>query len=127
MGTLIYLLSKRVDLYLSVHELAIFSSNTGKINFEGLVHLLRYIRENKNLGLRYYVKIDDAPISDILRQSSIKTDKQLMIFYDSSWQDYLDTGISTGAYIVFYQGGSIDNFTHIPGTVSQSSAESEYN
>ena len=50
-----------------------------------------------------------------------------MDFSDSSWQDCPDTGRSTGAYIIFYQGVSIDHGTHVPGPVSQSSAESEYN
>ena len=35
--------------------------------------------------------------------------------------------MSTGAYIVFCLGGPIDNCTHVPGPVDQSSAESEYN
>ena len=50
-----------------------------------------------------------------------------MAFSDSSWQDCPDTRISTGAYIILYQGGPIDHVTHVPGTVAQSSAESEYN
>ena len=50
-----------------------------------------------------------------------------MDFSDSSWQDFLDTGRSTGAYIIFYQGGPIDHGTHVPGPVAQYSAESEYN
>ena len=50
-----------------------------------------------------------------------------MDFSDSSWQDCPDTGISTRAYIIFYQGGEIDHGTHVPGPVAQSSAESEYN
>ena len=50
-----------------------------------------------------------------------------MAFSDSSWQDFPDTGRTTGAYIIFYQGGPIDHGTHVPGTVAQSSAESEYN
>ena len=50
-----------------------------------------------------------------------------MAFSDSSWQDVPDTGRSTGAYILFYQGGPIDHITHVPVTVAQSSAESEYN
>ena len=50
-----------------------------------------------------------------------------MVFSDSSWKYCLDTGISTGAYIIFYQGGTIDHVTHVPGPVSQSSEESEYN
>ena len=50
-----------------------------------------------------------------------------MDFSDSSWQDFPDTGRSIGAYIIFYQGGPIDHGTHVPGTIAQSSAESEYN
>ena len=50
-----------------------------------------------------------------------------MVFSDSSWQDCPDTGRSTGAYIIFYQGGPIDHGTHVPVPVAQSSAESEYN
>ena len=77
--------------------------------------------------LKYYTDMNDAPVSDLLKQASIKTENQLMDFSDSSSQDCLDTGISTGAYIIFYQGGLIDHGTHVPGTFSQSSAESEYN
>ena len=50
-----------------------------------------------------------------------------MAFSDSSWKDCPDTGRSTGASIIFYQFGPIDHSTHVPGPVSQSSAESEYN
>ena len=46
----------------------------------------------------------------------------LMDFSDSSWQDCPDTGRSTGAYIILYQGGPIDNGTHVLGPVAQSSA-----
>ena len=50
-----------------------------------------------------------------------------MAFSDYSWQDFPDTGRSTGAYIIFYQGGPINRVTHVPGPVAQYSAESEYN
>ena len=50
-----------------------------------------------------------------------------MAFSDSSWQDFPYTGRSTGAYIIFYQGGPIDHGTHVPGPVAQPNAESEYN
>ena len=50
-----------------------------------------------------------------------------MDFSDSSWQYFPDTGRSTGAYIIFYQGGPIDHGTHVPGPVAQYSVESEYN
>ena len=51
----------------------------------------------------------------------------MILLSDSSCQYFPDTVRITGAYIVFYQGGPIDHFTHVPGPVSQSSAESEYN
>ena len=54
-GSLIYLLSTRLYLSFAVHKLAKFSANPGKVQFEVLIHLLRYIRVNKTLGLRYYV------------------------------------------------------------------------
>ena len=50
-----------------------------------------------------------------------------MDFSNSSWQDCPDTGRSTGAYIIVYQGGPIDHVTHVPVPVAKSSAESEYN
>ena len=50
-----------------------------------------------------------------------------MDFSDSSWRDFPDTGRSTGANIIFYQGGPIYHGTYVPGPVAQSSAESEYN
>ena len=72
-SSLIYFLSTIVDIRFSVHKLATFLSNPGKVHFEGLVHLLRYIRYYKTLGLKYYADINDAPVSDPLRQASIKT------------------------------------------------------
>ena len=40
-------------------------------------------------------------------------------FSDSSYQECPYTGRSTGAYIIFYQGGTIDHGTHVTGTVVQ--------
>ena len=111
-----------MDLSFSVHKLAKFPANHGKVHIEGLVHLLSYIRNNKTLGLKYYADLNDAPVTDLLRQSNIKTKNHLMAFSDSSWQDCPDTGRSTGAYIIYYQGGPIDHGTYVPGPVAQSSA-----
>ena len=59
---------------------------------------------------------------DLLRQANIKTKNHLMDYSASSWQDCPDTERSTGAYIIFYQGGSIEHGTHVPVPVAQSSA-----
>ena len=68
--------------------------------------------------LNYYANINNAPVSDLLRQAIIKTENQLVAFSDSSWQDCPDTGRSIGAYIIFYKGGPIDHGAHVPGTFS---------
>ena len=89
--------------------------------------MLIYIRKSKTLGLKYYADINDAPVTDLLIQENINTKNHLMAFSNSSWQDCPFTGRITRAYIILYQGGSIDHGTHVPGPVAQSSAESEYN
>ena len=86
-----------MDLTFAVHKLAKFSANPGKVHFEGLVHLLRYIRDNKTFGLKYYTDLNDAPVTDLLRQANIKTKNHLMAFSDSCCQDCPDTGRSTGS------------------------------
>ena len=86
-----------MDLSFAVHKLAKFSANPGKVHFEGLVHLLRYIRDNKTLGLKYYSDFNDAPVTDLLIQANMKTKNHLMAFSDSSWQDCPDPRRITGA------------------------------
>ena len=41
---------------------------------------------------------------------------------NSRCKDWPDTGRSTGAYILFYQGGTIDNCINVPGSVDKYSA-----
>ena len=94
-GSMIYFLSTRMDLSFAVHKTGKFSSNPSKVHFEGLLHLLRYIRDNNSLGLNYYTDMNDEPLSELLIQASIKTQNKLMALYDSSWKDCPDTGRST--------------------------------
>ena len=74
------------------------------------------------MGLKYYAYMNDAILSDLLRQANIKTDNKFMVLSYYSWQDYPDTGRSTGLYVIFYQGDTIDHVTHVLGPVAQSSA-----
>ena len=73
-----------MDLSFSVHKLAKFLSNPGKVHFEVLLHLFRYIGYNSTLGLKYYADLNDAPVSDLLRQAIIKTKNHLMDLFGSS-------------------------------------------
>ena len=84
--SLMYLFSTREDLRFSVLNIETFSSNPGKVHFERLSYLLRYIRENKTWGLNYYDEMKDAPLSDLLRQDSINTENRLIVFSYSIWK-----------------------------------------
>ena len=104
-------MNTRVDLSFAIHKLAKFSENLCKVHFEELVHLLRYIRDNITLFLKCYADINDAPVTDLLRQAINKTENQLIDISDSSWQYFPDTGKSTGEYIIFYRGRTIHHVT----------------
>ena len=71
--------------------------------------------------MEYYDDIKDAPLYELLRQANIKTKNQLLMFYDSSWQDCPDTGRSTVAYIIFYQVRPMKHGTYISVPFAQSS------
>ena len=77
------------------------------------------MKDNKTWVLKYYADMNDAPVSDLLIQASIKSENHLMDFSDYSWKYFPDTGRSTGAYIIFYHGGPIDHGTHVPVPVAQ--------
>ena len=59
------------------------------------------------MGLKYYADLNDAPVTDLLRQANIKTKNHLMNFSDSSWQDCPDTERITGAYIIYINMGQL--------------------
>ena len=73
-----------MDLSFAVHKLAKFSSNPLKVHLEVFVHLLRYIRDNNTLGLKYYEDMNYSPVTYLLIQASIKTKNNLMYFSGSS-------------------------------------------
>ena len=89
--------------------------------------MLIYIRDKTNFWLTYYAKIDYSYLSDILRQASIKSLNNTLVIFYSRYQDCTDTGRSTGSWIVFYEGETIDYWTHVPGAVAHPGASSEYN
>ena len=63
-----------MDLRSAVHKLAKFSAYPGKVHFEVFIHILRHIRDNKTLLLKYYANINGEPVSDLFKQDSIKND-----------------------------------------------------
>ena len=50
----------------------------------------------------------------VLRENNIQiTQDTIVIFSDSSWNDCIDTGRSTGGYITLSQGGSEIGRAHV--------------
>ena len=66
-----------MDLCFEVQKLFKFSSNTGKLHFDVLVQSLIYIRDNDNLVFKYYPKIEDLPLSDLLVEAGINTENHI--------------------------------------------------
>jgi len=126
-GALIYLAQTRPDIAFAVNKLAKFSRSPGTKHFEAIVHLLRYLRDNTYLGLRYYSDINNSPIYKSLRDNNINETGLLLCYSDSSWHDDVDSGRSTGCYLIAYMGGIVDHSSNMPGPVAMSSAEAEYN
>jgi hypothetical protein len=60
-GSLIYLALTRTDIIYAVNNLAKITRNPGKKHFEALIHLLRYLRDNPNVGVTFYIDERRSP------------------------------------------------------------------
>ena len=127
-GALIYLALTRTDIIFAVNKLAKFTRRPGENHIKALLHLLRYLRDHTHLGVRFYSNLEDAPVTKLLKEHG--HDFELVPFYafsDSSWNDDVDNGRSTGCFLVLYMGGVVDHSSNLPDPVALSSAEAEYN
>jgi hypothetical protein len=71
-GSLIYLAMTRTDIIYAVNKLAKFSRRPGKVHFEALLHVLRYLRDNCQHGIRFHSNSDDAPIMKMLKMQNLQ-------------------------------------------------------
>ena len=94
---------------------------------EALLHLLRYLRDNMYLGLKYYSDITMSPITRLLSNNGISLANPLYTFTDSSWNDDVDTCRGSGCFMIIYMGGVVEHSSNMPDPVALSSAEAEYN
>ncbi len=53
-GSLIYLSQTRSDIIFAVNKLARCMQKPGKVHFEALIHLICYLRDNNNFGVRFF-------------------------------------------------------------------------
>lgn len=124
-GSLIYLAMTRCDITFAVNKLAKFSERPGKKHFEAILHVLRYLRDNTFIGLKFYSNASEAPITHMLHEAGIQQDHPFYTFSDSSWNDDVDSGRSTGCFLIVYMGGIVDHSSNLPVPVALSSAEAE--
>jgi hypothetical protein len=126
-GSLIYLCMTQCDTVFAINKLAKFSKYPGRNHFEVLFHLLRYLRDHTSYGLRFYSNFSSSPISQMLLKEGLTQTHPFFSFSDSSWDDDVDHGRSTGCYIITCMGGVVDHSSNLPNPVALSSAEAEYN
>jgi hypothetical protein len=99
----------------------------GRSHFRALLHLLHHIRCHPPKALKYYSDASKSPLTAMLREAGLsKIDPSFVIFTDSSWGD-CDELLSTGCYLILYQGGLVDHNSFVPSIIALSSAESESN
>jgi len=91
-GSLIYLRMTRCDIVHAVNKLAKYTRMPGRNHFEALLHVLRYLRDNALLGIRFYSELSQAPLIATLKGQQIEQEHPFFGFSDSSWNDDADTG-----------------------------------
>ena len=122
------MLHYRLDkCYYGINKLAKYSNNPGVVHYRALLHLVGFIKNTSNKGIKFYSKVMGSPIYKNIDNNNIKTTEETIItFRDSSFNDCIDTGRSTGAHITFVQGGAVDYGCHLPVPVAMSSGKAEY-
>jgi hypothetical protein len=113
-GSLIYLGMTRCDIVHAVNKLAKYTRQPGQNHFEALLHVLRYLRDNSLMGIRFYSDLTRAPLVEMLHSQEIQQTEVFLRFSDSSWNDNVDTGWSTGCFIITYMGGIVDHSSNMP-------------
>jgi hypothetical protein len=126
-GAMLYLSYSRPDITYAVVKFAKYTRCPGAVHMEALLHLLKYLRDNMYLGLKFYSDITMSPITSLWSSNEIFLDHPLCTFTDSSWNDDTDTGRSSGCFMIFYMGGVVEHSSNMPDSVALSSAEAEYN
>ena len=127
-GSLLYIsCCTRPDICYAVNKLAKYSNNPGVTHYKALLHLVGFMKALGKRGLKFYKDIQESPLFHMMKMNNIIIkDNEIIMFTDSSWNDCIDTGRSTGGYIAMIQGGAVDYGSHLPVPVAMSSGEAEY-
>ena len=128
-GALLYVsCCTRPDISYAVNKLAKYATNPGISHFRAIIHLIGFIKSTSSKRIKFFKDFTKSPLYKILIENNILdiTAEGAITFSDSSWNDCIDTGRSTGGYISSLQGGVVDYGSHLPVPVAMSSGEAEY-
>lgn len=115
-GALMYLaVSTRPDIAYTVSTLARFNSNPGKTHWAAVKHLFRYLKATMDLKLTYGPSPSTSPPSEMFST-----------FSDADYGMDLDTGRSTGGYIIRIGTGAVDWSSKLQKVTALSTTEAEY-
>jgi hypothetical protein len=110
-GSLMYLMvCTRPDIAFSVSQLSRYSSNHGMGHWKALMHVIRYVKGTKGLGITFKGGIGLYP----------------SLFSDASFASDVDSRRSVSGYISYMGGGPISWKSKLQSTVALSTCESEY-
>jgi hypothetical protein len=110
-GSLMYLMiSTRPDISYAVGQLAMFLNCYGREHHAAALHLLKYIKGTRDLGITY------SPDSSL----------EVFGYSDADWASNIDTRRSTTGYVFYAAGGPVSWKSKVQPTVALSSTEAEY-
>jgi hypothetical protein len=92
----------RTAIIYAVNKRAKFTKFPGKVHFDVLIHILWYLRDKTFLGIRFYNSLSESPITKMLMVEIISYQHLFFGFSDSSWNNGIDTGCTTGCFITTY-------------------------
>jgi hypothetical protein len=112
-GTLMYITTwTRPDLAFATHQLAKFMSCPYKKHMDKALHVLRYLKGTKNLGITYTRGLPDP--------------NRLLAFADADWASCTETRRSISGFLCLLNGGAIHWRSRQQCSVATSTAEAEF-
>ena len=89
------------DIAFAVNKLAEYSNNPGLVHYRAILYLISYIKGTSHKFLMFYSNMKESPIFKILKENNIiPNDDTIITFSDSSLNNCVDTGRSTGGNIL---------------------------
>ena len=108
-------------------QISKYTNVPGIVHYRVLLHLIGFIKGNPNKGIKFYQDVFKIHFYLVLSDNNIKVSRgSIIAFTDSSWNDCVNTGRSTGGYITMIQPGVVDYRSQIPVPVAISSGEAKY-